>query len=346
LEALPSSIPAGGDGGVNRLAWASGRQAYWSQADPRLATTATTANWTMLANGSGGANGIIPGPGSTITYMATATTGDGNQGLARRITSTMPSTSADNWYRDTDITNHFSMDDSLYFDGTRTQIRSLGFLGYLHAGKPWQTITWHNQNANNPAGQEDWKLLDYVYAGHEINVSNEIAHVNMGAGNYGPGGTRAAWPGNFSRDGSVNALTANQNTWKALLEGVSLPAGVTADGLATAMVATSRANVYANTLAFLADSAVSSAWAGSSANDFSREQVLRYLADALTIRSRNFTIYAMGESLSTNAAGGSRPIARSLMLSRIRLGVNTNLATTAFGNGGGVTLEVLETKPY
>jgi hypothetical protein len=346
LQALPSSIPAGGDN-QNRLAWQSGRQAYWAQADPRLATTATTANWTMLANGNGGANGIIPGPGSTITYMASTTTGDGNQGLARRITSTMPSTSADNWYRDTDITNHFNMDDSLSFDGTRTQIRSLGFLGYLHAGKPWQTITWHNQNANNPAGQEDWKLLDYVYAGHEINVSNEIAHVNMGAGNYGPGGTRAAWPGNFSRDGSVNALTANQNTWKALLEGVPLPPGVSSDGVASSMASTNRTtNVYSNTLAFLSDPTVSAALAGTSPNDFAREQVVRYLADALTTRSRSFTIYAMGESLSTNATGGSRPIARSLMLSRIRLGVNTNLATTAVGNGGGVTLEVLETKPY
>ena len=188
--------------------------------------------------------------------------------------------------------------------------------------------------------------MDYVYAGDEIYASNEIAHVNMGAGNYAPGGNRAAWPGNFSRDASVNVHTANKNTWKALLEGVPLPSGVTADGVASAMVATNRTtNVYSNTLAFLADPDVSAAWDGSSANDFVREQLFRYLADALTIRSRNFTIYAMGESLATNAAGGIRPVARSLMLSRIRLGVNTNLDTVA-GNGGGVTLELLETKPY
>ena len=113
------------------------------------------------------------------------------------------------------------------------------------------------------------------------------------------------------------------------------------------MAATNRTtNVYSNTLAFLSDPTVSAALAGTSPNDFAREQVVRYLADALTTRSRSFTIYAMGESLATNASGGIRPVARSLMLSRVRLGVNTNLATTAAGNGGGVTLEVLETKPY
>jgi hypothetical protein len=169
----------------------------------------------------------------------------------------------------------------------------------------------------------------------------------MGAGNYAPGSNRATWPGNFSRDGSVNVLTANKNTWKALLEGVSLPSGVTTDEVSSAMAATNRTtNVYSNTLAFLSDPGVSTALAGTSPNDFGKEQTIRYLADALTIRSRSFTIYAMGESLATNATGGVRPVARSLMLSRIRLGVNTNLDITAAGNGGGVTLELLETKLY
>ena len=347
LQALPSSIPAGGDGGVNRLAWANGRQAYWAQTDPRLATTAAAGNWTDINNGAGGANGIIPAPSTTITYMASASTGDGNQGLARRITTSMPSTDANNWYRSTNITNHFNLDGSIEFDSAKNinRIKGLGFLGYINSGKPWRTVSLSTNN--NPAGQEDWKILDYVYAGDEIYASNEIAHVNMGAGNYAPGGARGSWPGNFSRDGSINVLTANKNTWKALLAGVPLPPGVTADGVAAAMVATNRTtNVYSNTLAFLADPDVSAAWAGSSANDFVREQLFRYLADALTTRSRSFTIYAMGESLATNASGGIRPVARSLMLSRVRLGVNINLATNALGNGGGVTLEVLETKPY
>jgi len=270
------------------------------------------------------------------------TTGtDGPQGVNPDIVAS----SGAIWFRSDSITNHFNMDGSLAYVGGTNRIRGLGFLGYINSGKPWRTISFTTNN--NPTGQEDWKILDYVYAGEEIYASNEIAHVDMGAGDYAPGGDKAAWPGNFSRDGSVNAHTANQNTWKALLEGVPLPPGVTADGVAAAMVATNRTtNVYSNTLAFLADPDVSAAWLGTSANDFAREQVVRYLADALTIRSRSFTIYAMGESLATNATGGVRPVARSLMLSRIRLGVNTNDDTTAIGNGGGITLELLETKPY
>jgi hypothetical protein len=257
------------------------------------------------------------------------------------------SSSSSIWFRDSDITNHFNMDGSIEFDSAKNinRIKGVGFLGYINSGKPWRTLSLNA--ANNLPGQEDWKILDYVYAGDEIYASNEIAHVNMGAGTYAPTGTRGSWPGNFSRDGSINVLTANKNTWKALLEGVPLPPGVSSDGVASSMASTNRTtNVYSNTLAFLSDPTVSAALAGTSPNDFAREQVVRYLADALTTRSRSFTIYAMGESLATNASGGIRPVARSLMLSRVRLGVNTNLATTAPANGGGVTLEILETKPY
>jgi len=337
---------------VNNLAYGSLRQALWLKNDPRFGSLGASY-WTTFNNGAipgGSGLGTIPtsvgggglgGAGGAGLSIMPSTGTDGVQGLATNIVAS----SSTIWFRDTDITNHFNMDGSLAFVGGTNRIRGLGFLGYINSGKPWRTISF--TTSNNPAGQEDWKILDYVYAGEEMYVSNEIAHVNMGAGTYASNGTRGSWPGNFSRDGSVNVHTANRNTWKALLEGVPLPSGVSADGVASAMVATNRTtNVYSNTLAFLADPDVSAAWLGTSTNDFAREQLFRYLADALTIRSRSFTIYAMGESLATNATGGVRPVARSLMLSRIRLGVNTNLATTAAGNGGGVTLELLETKPY
>ena len=338
---------------VNNLAYASGRQALWLTNDPRLASLGA-AYWTIQNNGGSGSGlGTIPtsqgggglgGGGAAALRIMPTTDTDGAQGISPDIVA---SSSSSIWFRDSDITNHFNMDGSIEFDSAKNinRIKGLGFLGYINSGKPWRTLSL-NANNNLP-GQEDWKLLDYVYAGDEIYASNEIAHVNMGAGNYAPGGARGSWPGNFSRDGSINVLTANKNTWKALLEGVPLPPGVSSDGVASSMASTNRTtNVYSNTLAFLSDPTVSAALAGTSPNDFAREQVVRYLADALTTRSRSFTIYAMGESLATNASGVIRPVARSLMLSRVRLGVNTNLATTAAGNGGGVTLEVLETKPY
>jgi len=213
------------------------------------------------------------------------------------------------------------------------------FLGFNSAEKPWRTVSFNTNN--NPAGQEDWKIADYVYAGDEIYAFNEIAHVDMRSGNFAPGGSLATRPGLYSRDASINVHSANRNTWRALLEGVPLPAGVTADGVAGAMVNFAPSNPYTSTLSFLTNTNITPAWFGSSTNDFAREQVYRYLADALTIRSRNFTIYAMGETLATNSS--QRPVARSLMLSRVRIGVNTNTNATT---GGGVSLEVLETKPY
>jgi len=338
---------------INNLAYTSGRQALWLTNDPRFGALGS-AYWTIRNNGSSGSGvGVIPtsqgggglggGGGAALKIMPAADT-DGLQGVNPDIVA---SSSAQIWFRDTDITNHFNMDGSIEFDSAKNinRIKGLGFLGYINSGKPWRTVSLNT--ANNPTGQEDWKILDYVYAGDEIYTSNEIAHVNMGAGTYATNGTRGSWPGNFSRDGSINVLTANKNTWKGLLEGVPLPSGVTADGVASSMAAINRTtNVYGNTLAFLSDPGVSTALAGTSTDDFTKEQTIRYLADALTTRSRSFTIYSMGESLATNASGGIRPVARSLMLTRVRLGVNTNLAITATGNGGGVTLEILETKPY
>lgn len=341
---------------TNELAYAPGRKAVWLINDPRFGSLGSSywnANQNNGSLGSGlgtipssqGGGGLGGGGGAALKIMPAADT-DGLQGVNPDIVA---SSSAQIWFRDTDITNHFNMDGSIVVvtnaGVVSNRIKGLGFLGYINSGKPWRTLSFNTNN--NPVGQEDWKILDYVYAGDEIYTSNEIAHVNMGSGTYATNGTRGSWPGNFSRDGSVNVHTANQNTWKALLEGVPLPPGVTAGGLASAMTATKRTtNVYSNTLAFLADPDVSAAWAGTSANDFTREQVVRYLADALTIRSRNFTVYAMGEALATNPAGGGRPVARSLMLARIRLGVNTNIAVNELGNGGGVTLELVETKPY
>jgi hypothetical protein len=332
---------------INNLAYAANRQALWLTNDPRLGSLSSW-HWTTRNNGpSGSGLGIIPSSqggglgGSSFLNIITATGTDGLQNLNPTLVNSDDNTI---WFRDRDITNHFNMDGSIELDKSKNvnQLKGLGFLGFINAGKPWRTVSFNA--SNNPVGQEDWKIADYVYSGDELNASNEIAHVDMRSGVFARGGTLATRPGLFSRDASVNVHSANWNTWRSLLEGVPLPAGVSAAGVAAAMVAHAPTNPYSNTLGFLTNTNIALAWFGTpSNNDFAREQVYRYLADALTIRSRNFTIYAMGETLSTNAAGGLRPIARSLMLSRVRFGVNTN---TNPATGGGVTLEVLETKPY
>jgi len=330
LQANPSTIPAGGDG-VNRTAWQPNRQSYWLRSDFRLSPAA--ANWTTLVNGAGGgSSGIIPGPSAAINYMASANQGDGAQGLLGRINANMTSVDPAQWYRSASITNHLGMDGSLLFTNGATRIRSSGFLGFLSVGKPWQTVTLHAQNANNPPGREDWKLLDFVYSGDQINATNEVLFADMGAGSvFGPGGARAGQPGLFSPDGAINVHSPNRNSWRALFSGVVSDAIALADELAT----TTPGRVSTNTFDFLRNINLDS----GATNDFARERPLRFVADSLTSRSRSFTVYAVGEALAPAQAGQSaRVISSAYYRGRVRVGLDTNT--------GGVDLHLIEASTY
>ena len=340
---------------TNEIAYAANRKAVWLTNDPRLGALRSSYWNTNQNNGASGSGlGTIPtsqgggalgGGGGAALRIMPATETDGAQGINPDIVA---SSSSQIWFRDTDITNHFNMDGSIVVvtnaGVVSNRIRGLGFLGYLSVGKPWRTLSL--TASNNPTGEEDWKILDYVYAGNEIYTSNEISHVTtMASGTYATNGARGSWPGNFSRDGSINVHTVNRNTWRALFQGIpsftNNPGSITS--LANAMSTPPSNRIYAHTLAFMTNDPVAAIWTGTSANKFAREEAARYAADLLTTRSRSFTIYAMGEVLATNSPV-PRPIARSLMLSRVRLGVNTNADTDT--NAGGVTLEVLEIRSY
>lgn len=330
LPANPSAVPAGGDG-INRTVWQPNRQSYWLRSDFRLPPTA--GNWTTLANGAGGASsGIIPGPSAAINYMASADQGDGAQGLLGRINANMTSMDPAQWYRSASITNHLGMDGSLLFTNGATRIRSSGFLGFLSVGKPWQTVTLHAQNANNPPGREDWKLLDFVYSGDQINATNEVLFADMGAGSaFGPGGARAGQPGLFSPDGAINVHSPNRNTWRALLSGLVADSNSQAEELA----ASAPARASTNTFDFLRNVNLDSA----ATNDFARERPLRFIADSLTSRSRNFTIYAVGEALAPAQAGQpTRVISSAHFRGRVRVGLDTNT--------GGIALRLIEASTY
>jgi len=331
LPALPQTVPAGGDS-QNRLAWQSGRQSFWLKSDPRL--HADSSAWTMVPNGVGGAaTGVVPSPGQTVGYMASPDEGDGAQGLTGSITTGMTSASSDQWYRSASITNHLSMDGSLSYDGASTKIASPGFVGFLGVGKPWQTLTLHNANANNPAGREDWKIFDYIYAGDEIRAGNAVLHANMAPGGslYGPGGGRSDWPGAYSRDGSVNAQHGNWNTWRGVLDGIP---GLDADAVAS-QLAQGVGQPNRSTFDFLRSANLS----GGATTDFQRERAVRYHSDSLTSSSRNFTVYALGEALAP-PVGTSPPkvLSRSRLKARLRIDLDENT--------GGALIRVLQTSSY
>jgi hypothetical protein len=330
LLADPATIPAGGDG-VNRTVWQPGRQSYWLRSDFRLPPSA--ANWVISPNGAGGAaSGLIPGPAAPISYMSGPTQGDGAQGLSGRIEGN--SASAGQWYRSSSIANHLNLDGSVAFANGVTRIKSTGFLGFISAAKPWQTLTLHGQNQNNPEGQEDWKILDYVYSGDEANTTNanEILFRDMSNGKpYGPGGARATFPGVFARDGSLNVHSPNRNSWRAALEGLVNNPGVVVEELAT----TGPAGASAYTFDFLREVNL----AENEVNDFARERPLRYLADMLTNRSRNFTIYAVGQLLAPQVPDQPlRILATSRYQGRVRIGHNDS--------DGGISLQLTQSSSF
>jgi hypothetical protein len=324
LKAQPENVPKGGDG-QNRTVWQSGREAYWLRADLRL--PAQGGNWTIVANGGGGnASGTIPGPSSAIPYMASEKEGDGSQGLSGSIGADMASTDPKQWYRSSAIANHLNMDGSLSFEAGKLRINSTGLVGFLSVGKPWQTLTLHAANDNNPAGQEDWKLLDYIYAGSESSTGNEALQVNMAPNQpYGPGGDKADWPGGFSRNASANPQNVNWNTWRSILEGVP---GVDADELAS-QLALGAAEPSGGSFDFLKVTA----GAELGDTDFERERLARYLADLMSSRSQSFTVYAVGEALAP-VAEGQQPRVASRVRGRGRVQIGLEPAN------GGVTVKL------
>jgi hypothetical protein len=330
LAASPSTIPAGGDG-INRTAWQNNRQAYWLRSDFRLSPNA--ANWVISPNGAGGSStGLIPGPVAAIPYMSSADQGDGAQGLIGRINAGANSADNSQWYRTSSITNHLNLDGSLSYNNGTTRIRSTGFLGFINSGKPWQTMTLHAQNANNPSGREDWKILDYVYAGDEANAANEVVFADMGTGAiHGPNGARAAFPGVFARDGSLNIHTPNRNSWRAALNGVVSDS----EGLAEQLAAIGPEAVTTNTFDFLREVNLGS----GATTDFARERPLRYIADMLTRRSRNFTVYAVGQALAPLLPSQApRVLSTCHYRGRVRVGYDTNTA--------GVSLRLIQSTTY
>ncbi len=251
------------------------------QGDPRL--NFKDSVW-VNSKSSGGKNREIPTPQTPVDMtLNTGPDWDGAQGLPTGST----------WYQSASVTNHFNR-------GSESGMSSIGELGYIWAGKPWQTLNLHK--TDKPA-TADWNLLDYVTAGRLAAKDGSDADDDGGTAvptlpTASLSGAEAPINGGLVALGGFNVNSRKLPTIQAVLAGApGIDEGAAEDLVAEASA--SQASAYGE-IAALA-SAVP-AITGDSDNDFQLEGAQRALGNIAVNHSRLFTVYAVGESKQGNSA--------------------------------------------
>ena len=218
------------------------------------------------AKSSGGNSEDVPKPDPEVNILASAgPDADGAQG--------MPTGSS--WYASPQVANHFSR-------LSREGMNSIGELGYIWTGKPWQTLSL--TSVDNPA-QADWNLLDYLTAGSA--VSGPVLPLKPAMTGEGASVANA-----LLSSGGFNINTRKRATMTAVLEGAPdlKPQAVEAF---MQVPAASQASAY-GAIAAVVNEAPALVPADSGTK-FGREAAQRALANLAVNHSRIFTIHAAGE---------------------------------------------------
>lgn len=189
------------------------------------------------------------------------------------------------WYKSSSVTNHFNR-------SSQRGMSSIGELGYIWTGKPWQTL---NLLKTDKPATADWNLLDYVAAGRLASADGSDA---------AEGGTpvptlplsardpKAPLVGGLVAQGGVNVNTRKFPTLKALLASSTGTDAEAAEALMSAESA-SQPSAYGEIAALTA--AVPSIVKGGGTYKFQREAVQRAMANTAVNHSRVFTVYSKGE---------------------------------------------------
>lgn len=177
------------------------------------------------------------------------------------------------WYKSQSITNHFNR-------SSREGMDSIGELGYIWTGKPWQTL---NLTAVNNASPQDWNLLDYVSAGWRSgdNVLPVMPLRSAGSG------SAATVENSLLASGGFNVNTRKLPTVTAVLTNATDVAAAFASTL-LASPSGSQASAYGEIAAIAAESS-------GAGTKFEREAAQRALANVAVNHSRVFTVHTTGE---------------------------------------------------
>jgi hypothetical protein len=291
LSNLPTTLPdvtsPGNSGSTvaifNRAGFSSIRD-WHLRSDPRIGFS--TNAWRLAAST---VQNDTPTPTDGVSAVsATNAFSDPLQGLPSDIT----------WFRSLAMTNHFNghFGKTTTNQSTNTMTYSIGELGFLSTGQAWKTL---NLVDTNPpaAGQEDWRILDCVSSGE---MPEEAVNPSFLTNSL-------STPRGSVVRGPLNANSRKYGTWLSWLTGATPSA---------AAAATSISAMGTNAISASVGAVFTNAWVdqfGAATNQMLRENAVRAVADGLTVSSRTFTVYSVGESLF-NGRVMSRATLRTLIL--------------------------------
>jgi len=236
------------------------------QGDPRR--NAVAGSWINRRSTDAGAN--PPTPASPVDiFAAPGEDWDGAQGL--------PATDA--WYRSTAVTNHFNRQSS-------SGMASIGELGFIWTGKPWQTL---NMVRVANAATADWNLLDYVSAGRSGPGGAIVGVLPLKVLGDADSATPEA---SLVAEGGFNINTRKAATLAAFMTNAP---GLGEDAAQLVMESTEapEASAYGQIASWA--NGLTNFVAGAPTQKFALEAAQRALANAAVNHSRIFTVYAAGE---------------------------------------------------
>ncbi len=303
---LPSATP--GNGFAVNYNPGNTKKGLFLNNDPRLNFMASSWIPGTITSDTYSTNPPVSSPTVNVFGSMHATEGDGLQGMLADST----------WYAQPATTNHFFVRSPQIMADPKTTVYnpqntptnlavdSIAELGYLHTGRPWQTLNILNKIES--AARLDYNLLDYVDA-------DTMPSTNSGG------------VGAISRvNGKINPNTASPQTLRGIFTG--LP------NVSEANIRTFIDEIATNALATTNYPYIGSANYGALvplargiANKFQREDIMRRMVNMTTTHSDNFTIYSYGE-----ARQGSKTVGRANLAAVVELGQDAT---------GNVTVKVV-----
>ncbi len=302
LMNAPSSftLPTRSGSVIHKFTTDPSRTALFLEDDPRLSFTGTD-RWIQFT-GEGGVTGDTPTP---TPYQYTSPQGPKTMNVFRNMDPDEGDGAQGvligaNWYTSPQLSRHLYvrspeplLDDpasTSYSPGQPAGIVSIGELGYIATGRPWQTLRLYSTGTGS---RRDWSLLDFVTCG---TYETE---------------TLSGQP--FIR-GTLNVNTLRPATIASLFDQVPL---TTEAGTTTVSATSAYASIPSSQYPFVFAGALASGtsfFAPGASTDFDREELIRRVANPLTTRSASFTIHCYGESRQLNRVVGRATLKASVVL--------------------------------